>query len=250
MSTMLVDLHAHILPGLDDGARDMAQALAMLRIAEEDGVGVVVATPHSHHARAAATRAGVERLNAAAAERGIGTRVMAGHEARIGPGMVERWTTGDLLTIGAGPWMLVELYLHDEWPLELVSRALGRLRDAGLRPLLAHVERYPLVQRDPLALLPFIERGILMQVNAGALGYRSDDVERVTAETLVRARMAHVIASDAHNDGYRAPRLRAALERAAEIAGQDYAEWMAAVAGLILNGDEVSLPQPVAEASG
>lgn len=238
----LIDLHSHILPGLDDGPRSEEQALEMLRIAASDGIGTIVATPHAHHARAAATLAGVERLNVLADEHGIDVTVLAGHEIRIGPGIVERHLSGDLLAINGGPWLLIELYLHDEWPMGLVERALGRVIDAGLKPVLAHVERYPFVQADPRALLPFIERGIPLQINAGALGYREHDIERVTAEALLRARMAHVIASDAHNARYRPPRLRSALDAAAGICDAGYVCGMMGAARAILAGEALALP--------
>lgn len=216
----------------------------MLRIAERDGIATIVATPHSHHARAEAVLHGVERLNRVAHAQGIAVAVVPGHEVRIGPGIVERQRDGRVLTLNGGPWLLIELYLHDEWPLRLVERALDRLLDAGLSPLLAHVERYPFVQRDSSALLPLIERGIPMQVNASAFGYREQDVERVTAERLLKSRMAHVIASDAHNPGYRPPRLRPALAAAEALCGAEHVRWMLDAAETIVAGGALSLPEP------
>jgi protein-tyrosine phosphatase len=243
----LVDLHSHILPGLDDGPRTEQQALEMLRIAAHDGIGTMVATPHAHHARAAATLTGVERLNILAREHGIDVTILPGSEIRIGPGIVERHLSGDLLLIAGGPYLLIELYLHDEWPFGLVERALDRILDAGLRPILAHVERYPFVQADPRTLLPFIERGIPLQINAGALSYREHDIERVTAESLLRARMAHLVASDAHNARYRPPRLRQALSAATAMCDPAYVCGMMETARTILAGEALRLPPAAPE---
>lgn len=243
----LIDLHSHILPGLDDGPRTDEQALEMLRIAASDGIGTIVATPHAHHARAAATLAGVERLNTLARSHGIDITILPGSEIRIGPGIAERHLSGELLSLDGGPYLLIELYLHDEWPLALVERALDRIIDAGLRPILAHVERYPFVQHNPRALLPFIERGIPLQLNAGALTYREHDIERLTAEALLRARMAHLIASDAHNARYRPPLLSPAYASVAKVAGADYARYLHATPRLLLSGAALTLPAPCAD---
>jgi len=238
----LIDLHTHVLAGVDDGARDDGEALAMLAAAANDGVTTVLATPHAHRVHAAQVRAGVERLNAAAADAGIDVTILPGHEARIAADLVDRYQQGTLLTLTGTSWLLLECYLFDDWPLYLIERSVDRLLNAGLRPLLAHAERYPFVQRDPHVLAPLIERGIPIQINAGSLFLRPTDIERVTAEALLRTRTAHVIASDAHNARYRPPVLRAAYGRAAEIADAEYASWMRDVARRVVFGEEVELP--------
>jgi protein-tyrosine phosphatase len=239
--TPLIDLHTHVLPGVDDGARDDAEALAMLAAAASDGITTIVATPHAHHVRAEQVMAGVERLIAAARDAGIKITLLPGHEARISADLVNRYNDGNLLTLNDTHWLLLECYLFDDWPIHLIERSVDRLRAAGLRPLLAHAERYPFVQRDPSALQSLIERGIPIQINAGSLFYRETDIERITAETLLRTRTAHVIASDAHNARYRPPALSTAYARAAEITDDDYAGWMRDVARRVIDGEEVDL---------
>jgi protein-tyrosine phosphatase len=243
--TPLIDLHTHVLPGVDDGARDEAEALAMLAVAARDGITTVVAAPHSHHVKAAQVLAAVERLRVAAREAQIDITILPGHEARISADLVDRYNDGTLLTLNGTNWLLLECYLFHDWPIHLIERSVDRLRDAGLRPLLAHAERYPFVQRDPTALRSLIERGIPIQINAGSLFYRETDIERITAEHLLRTRTAHVIASDAHNARYRPPALRAAYERAVEIAGDAYAGWMCETPLRVLKGQHVDVPTPL-----
>jgi protein-tyrosine phosphatase len=238
----LIDLHTHILPGVDDGAHDETEALAMLASATRDGITTVVAAPHSHHVNAAQVLAGVERLRVAATDARIDITILPGHEARISADLVHRYTDGTLLTLNGTNWLLLECYLFHEWPINLIERSADRLRNAGLRPILAHAERYPFVQRDPTVLHSLIERGIPIQINAGSLFYRETDIERITAEHLLRTHTAHVIASDAHNARYRPPALRAAYERAAEIAGSAYTGWMQDVARRVIDGEDVELP--------
>lgn len=242
--TPLIDLHTHILPGVDDGARDEDEALAMLAAAARDGITTVVAAPHSHHVKAAQVLAGVERLRFAARDAQIDITILPGHEARISADLVDRYNNGALLTLNGTNWLLLECYLFHDWPIHLIERSVDRLRDAGLRPLLAHAERYPFVQRDPAALQSLIDRGIPIQINAGSLFYRETDIERITAEHLLHTRTAHVIASDAHNARYRPPALSAAYARAAEITGAEYTGWMQAVALRVIEGNDVELPPP------
>jgi protein-tyrosine phosphatase len=240
----LVDLHSHILPGVDDGARNDDQALDMLRAAEADGINIIAATPHAHHVNAARILDGVERLRQLAADAGLTVEIIPGHEARLAPDLADRYGRQDLIPLNHTSYQLVELHLFEEWPKELVERSIGRIQAVGLTPLLAHPERYPVVQRDPDWLEVLIERGILMQINSHSLtGYHGAEAQR-TAELLIQRRLVHVIASDSHSPGRRNPIIRAALERAAEIAGRGYAEQMTANAASIVCGEDVRVAVP------
>src|SRR5690348_13312664 len=114
----VIDLHTHVLPGIDDGARDAAQALAMLRLAASDGITRIVATPHAHHAARLSVDVGahVSRLNDLARCEQIPVDVLPGSEVRIVSGLAERVLAGDRLTLNGSRYLLVELPLHDEWP--------------------------------------------------------------------------------------------------------------------------------------
>jgi protein-tyrosine phosphatase len=238
----LIDLHCHLLPGIDDGARDIAESLAMLRLAAADGIATLVATPHAHHARGVDICTAVTRLQACALEAGIDVRIIPGSETRITSGMDDDLRAGRLMTLGTTRWLLLELPLHDEWPVALVLGVIDKLQSLGVHPILAHAERYPFVQHNPAALRPFIERGVPVQVNASALSYRERDPERITADALLSAHFAHIIASDAHNARYRPPSISAALQRAATLTSQEYATWMQSVPGMILADEDVALP--------
>jgi protein-tyrosine phosphatase len=233
-----------MLPGIDDGARDIAESLAMLRIAAADGITTLVATPHAHHARGMDIAAAVSHLQACARDAGIDIQIIPGSETRITSGMDEDLRAGRLKTIGNTRWLLLELPLHDEWPVALVIGVIDKLQALGIRPILAHAERYPFVQHDLTALLPLVERNVPVQINASALSYRESDPERQTADALLSAHLAHLIASDAHNARYRTPAISAALERAAVLTSRDYATWMKTVPAMILDDAEIGLPPP------
>lgn len=239
----LVDLHCHVLPGVDDGARDEAAALRMLRMAEEDGIRVVAATSHAHRCPAELVGPGVARLNQLAAEAGINIDIVPGSEVRLDAGLAKRYREGKLVTLNHGPYLLLELFLSGPWP-KSTARVVAELQALGLRPILAHPERYPDVQGDPGIVRELVEMGVPMQLNADSLAGRTERDARPAAEELLRRRLAHLIASDAHNPDWRPPRLRAAFERAAELAGPDYAAWMAANALKVIHGEAIDLSEP------
>ena len=243
----LADLHAHILPALDDGARDEVETLAMLRAAVADGITTIVATPHAHHVTPEIVLTRLERARELAAEAALPIEILPGSEARIMPEIIERQRQGLLLTLNGTSWLLLELYLNDEWPLRLVAQSVARVQAGGLRPILAHPERYPFAQRDPDALLPFITRGVPLQLNAGSLLGKNGGVAQRAAETLVRRRMAHLLASDAHSVAWSPPVIRPALARVAALADPAYAGWLADNAMAVIAGRELALPAPLAD---
>lgn len=221
----MIDLHTHILPGLDDGARTLADALEMARAFVADGVTTVAATPHVRDdfpTSADAMLRGVVALREALDAEAIPLTVLSGAELAVD--WISRLDDAELrrLTLaGGGHYVLVETPYYG-WPVELVEQLLG-LRLAGFRPVLAHPERNPEVQGNPSLLAPLVQGGTLVQVTAASLDGRLGSRTRETAIRLVTTRLAHVIASDAH-----APDVRAVGMSAAVGAMQDgaLAEWL------------------------
>ena len=216
----------------------------MLRIAEADGIQIIAATPHAHHVSAVRITEGVACLRELAAEAGIAIEIIPGHEARLAPDIADRYRENDIIPLNHTSYQLIELHLFEEWPKELSEKSIGRIQAAGLTPIMAHPERYPAVQNDLDWLDHLSERGILLQINSHSLtGYHGPDAQ-ATAEKMIERQQAHVIASDAHNPGRRSPEIRNAIERAAIIAGPDYANWLLANAGAIVRGEDVRLRAP------
>ena len=239
-----IDLHSHILPGVDDGARNDDQALDMLRAAVADGTQIIAATPHAHHVRAHQITDGVARLRELAAGAGIEIEIIPGHEARLAPDIAERYQQHDIIPLNHTSYQLIELHLFEEWPKELSEKSIGRIQAVDLVPIMAHPERYGAVQNDIDWLDRLIDRGILLQINSHSLtGYHGPDAQ-ATAERMIERRLVHIIASDAHNPGRRPPAIRNAIERAAIIAGPEYVHWMMGNAAAIVRGDRVSARVP------
>lgn len=213
----------------------------MLRIAAADGIGTIVATPHAHHVRTGARVVeGVQRLQALADAEGIAVTLRTGHECRVASNLGKVLRQGEALTINDTDWVLIECYLSDDWPVDLIVRAFRRTIVAGYRPILAHAERFGFVQRDWRALLPIVEMGIPVQINAGSLFLPINTADRRTAERLLAKDLVQFVASDAHNARYRPPQLRAALDRIAELAGPERALELQANAARVLAGEDVA----------
>lgn len=243
----MIDIHTHILPGLDDGARTMDETLQMVRAAVDEGISQIVATPHM----VCAGSNGRERILAklqlvqeAIAERGWEVSVLCGAELYIEPGLVGEVRAGRALTLNDGPYALVELPVRD-YPL-YADQVFFELQAAGVRPILAHPERLVSVQRDIEVLFRLVQRGVLAQITAESLIGGAGPAIRGLAEMMLRNRLAHVIASDAHSPTFRQPALRAAAERAAKVI--EPAQALAMVTSIprdIVQGRPIDIPEPI-----
>lgn len=207
----MVDIHCHILPGLDDGAADMDEALVMARVAAQSGSRTIIATPHAGHAEAKASpeaiRAAVQRLQQQVDAAGIDLKILPGMELLCSSRLESILHNGAYLTLAGSRYLLVEFYFDETLPA--IRDMLHRIVDHGLTPVIAHPERYEAVQRDPWVAAAWMEQGYGIQINAGSLlGYLGSDAKR-TGKWLVRNGLAHLAASDGHNLETRPPRLQA-----------------------------------------
>lgn len=217
----IIDIHAHVLPGLDDGPATMDDALRMCELYIAEGVTTVVATPHMCEGRfgvrPAAVRRGVDALASACQERGLGLRLLPGADVRLVPELLEALDAGEALTVGdGGRYLLLEL------PFQVVPRLEQFIFDLGLRgitPVLTHPERNLMLSRRPHVLAELIDRGCLVQVTADALFGCFGPGPREAAECFLHHGLVHVVASDAHSPRERRPRLRRAAERLAALGG-------------------------------
>lgn len=211
----MIDLHCHILPGLDDGPRNFDESLAMARMAEADGVQVIIATPHCNLENAcpepALIRDLTDQLNDRLAREGLQLRVAPGGEIRATPDLVDAYEAGRVLTLGdRGRYMLVELP-PTGYPL-FAGELFFRLQLAGVTPVIAHAERFDFFRLSPQRLQDMKDRGYPIQVNAGSLLGEDGLRIRKQAVKLVQERLATIIASDGHNTDRRKPLLSVARQ--------------------------------------
>ncbi len=212
----MIDLHCHVLPGLDDGPRTLADAVALARAAAAQGTRTLVATPHvtidlpaNDSARIAA---GVEEVRAALQAEEVAVEVLAGAEVAMDRALELPDEELRALRLGGSPWLLLESPLTGAHPP--VEDTVSRLLDAGHRVLLAHPERSRAVLREPGLLERLVGRGVRGQVTASALTGAFGSEPQRAAHDLVARGLATVAASDAHHATARPPVLRAELEAA------------------------------------
>jgi protein-tyrosine phosphatase len=213
----VIDLHSHILPGLDDGARSLEDAREIARGAIGDGITTMAATPHvraDYPTTPDEMEAGVEELRADFEQQGIELEVVPGGELDIGllwqvlPADLARFTLGQ-----TGRYLLLEMPYRGS-PIALVGAA-ARLRRRGITPVVAHPERNPVVQDRPDSLGSLLRAGALLQVTAASLDGRLGRAAQLCAQRLLELGVVHAIASDAH-----APTLReVGLASAAQAVG-------------------------------
>jgi protein-tyrosine phosphatase len=212
---VVIDLHCHLLPGIDDGPPDMAQTIDLARAQVAAGVRTVACTPHVNW-RTDNTGASIAdvltRTRAALAEAGVELELVAGGEVGLTRAVDMDDDELAAVHLAGGPWLLLEA------PLSVVvgvETAIAHVAGRGHRVLLAHPERCPAFQRDPDALRRLVDDGVVLtQVTATALDGTFGSTVRRFAESLMRDGLVHVIASDAHHAVGRAPGLREPVEQA------------------------------------
>jgi protein-tyrosine phosphatase len=230
----LIDLHCHILPGIDDGALDMDDAVAMARQAEDDGIEVICATPHirhDHEVRIHELDVRVASLNDAIAAAGMTVRVARAGE--VAQAILDTLDDDELAAVAiGGRWVLLE---PAPGPLaEALLAGVDRLHARGFGAIVAHPERHAAPDIED-TLGAAVERGALVQATAAALADGGDGADWLTR--LTHDGLIHVLGSDAHSSRAGRPvRLSAAYARLAD-AGAD-AQAMRDRAVAVLRGDE------------
>lgn len=222
---MMIDLHAHIFPELDDGADSLDETLAMLALAQADGITTMVGTPHFDGGdQTFVKRAGKQWIHVRqAVDANVGAvNVLLGFELLLTPTLLSHDANIQTLGINGGRYLLLELPLGF-WPPYLHD-VLFRLQSLGMRPILAHAERYQAIARDPELAVDLVGRGVLLQVNGDSmLGIGGRPLQRC-AHYLLKRGLVSFLASDAHSVRRRPPRLRAAVGVATRLIGPGAAE--------------------------
>ncbi len=211
----MIDLHCHVLPGIDDGPKTIEGSLAIARAAAAAGIDTLVATPHvaASYDNDAATIAGlVADLSLRLADEGIPITVLPGAEIAIThiPELDPQQLS--LLGLGGGPWLLVEPPFSPVAPG--LEATLLDLRRQGHRLVLAHPERCAALQKDHDVLRSLAGAGVLMSITAGSLVGRFGGEVRRHALAMAREGLIHNVTSDAHDDVRRAPGLAEEIEHA------------------------------------
>ncbi len=244
----MIDLHNHILPGLDDGSDSIEKSLKMARIAVDDGVKVIVATPHSYNG---VYKTGpdkilkeVERFNQSLQEEGIPLLVLPGADVHLDIALIRDIKNHKVMTVNNNKrYIMLELPPFG-LPQDL-SVFIWKLKLSGATPVFTHPERNETVQEDINILYDFIMQGALSQLTAMSLTGEFGKKARKCAVSLLKYNLAHIIASDAHSVKRRPPVLSKAVKAAGRIVGHDQALRMVTdIPGKIIEGVQISFPEP------
>ncbi|MGA2924491.1 MAG: CpsB/CapC family capsule biosynthesis tyrosine phosphatase [Solirubrobacteraceae bacterium] len=212
----MIDLHCHVLPGVDDGPDRLAGSLELCRAAYAAGTRTVVATPHVSwrypDVDAATVRAGVSTLNKALSQTAIELEVLSGAEITLSRAAELPDRELDALRLGAGRCVLVEM--PSSSGAAGIENATALIADRGYDVVIAHPERSPALQRNPELLERLVEGGALCCVTARALTGHGSHGAPAFAWELIEAQLVHLIASDAHDAVRRPPDLVPELQRA------------------------------------
>jgi len=208
-----------LLPGIDDGAKNLDESLAMARLAVEDGTTTIIATPHQlgnfGHNQGDDIRQRVAELQQQFDAAEIPLRVLPGADVRIEPGMVAAIVRGAVLSLGDHRrHVLLELPHELYLPLEPILDELARRKMVGV---LSHPERNQGILREPSVLPPLVEAGCLLQITAGSLcGTFGPQCQRFS-EWLLAEGLVHFVATDGHGPRLRRPLMRRAFEQVVEL---------------------------------
>ncbi len=222
----MIDIHAHILPSIDDGPETIEESIELCKIAANDGIKKIVATPHSkdgvYEAKSDKILETVDVLNLKLKENQIDIEILPGSETHIHEGLVESVESGMVLTINnSGKFILFELPFVFMPPG--TEKFVFNLKADGIVPIIAHAERISAFQKNPELVGQLVKVGALVQVNALALTGRAGPIEKECVELLLKNRWVHFIASDVHSLAGRPPILSKAVGNAAGIVGEEEA---------------------------
>jgi protein-tyrosine phosphatase len=225
----MIDLHCHLLPGVDDGPDTLDAALAMCRVAVADGITCAVVTPHIHPGRWPNDRASIARACAALQhtldEQRIDLRLGYAAEVRLTEQLMRQVENDQIPFYGelAGYRVMLLEFPHSHvipGSMRLVHWLMAR----KIRPLIAHPERNRQIMKDPDALLPFVDAGCWLQLTAGSVLGDFGARARTRARQLLDDDLVFVLASDGHNAAARRPVLRRAFEHIGEHYGEARAQ--------------------------
>lgn len=240
----MVDIHIHILPGMDDGAQTLAEGIEMAAMAWESGVKVMAATIHANIPGEETENLRLQYIRhlklfkEKLQENQIPIKICGGMEIFARDNYIEQLKEKKLLTLNASDYPLVEFPM--DAPAHIIYYNIVELQQAGYIPIIAHPERYECVKKVPAHVYEWHEMGAVIQVNKGSIMGRFGTEIQKTAESLLKHHLVSVVASDAHGVDVRTPEMRETAERLRYLCGSYGMELM-----LKTNPTKILMNQPL-----
>jgi protein-tyrosine phosphatase len=243
----VIDIHSHILPDIDDGARSVEEAVDMARIAAEDGIEFMVSTPHMFNGLSANPEPPeiIERVAALnEAINGGGITILPGNEVHVSHDIAEQVRSNRVTKINQRNYMLVE-FPQLTVPMG-ADELFYKLLLQGVRPILVHPERNGQIQSNPSIVGRFVERGVYIQVTAMSVTGEFGPAAKATADKLLRYNCVHFLATDTHRTKSRPPILSRGRDAAAAIIGAELARTLVEDnPRAVINGEALQAPPPI-----
>lgn len=197
----MIDIHSHIIPGIDDGSKNMEMTLEMLKNAEREGTKEIVATPHYlleyGESKIEEVKVLVKELNSIITKEGINIKVYSGQEVYFTENILKDYLDGNIGTLNDSRYMLIEFNMNRFE--ENIFDIIYELQVRGITPIIAHPERYRSIIKNPVEINRFIDEGYLFQLDSGSLTGNFGKEVKKTAEILLANGIYNFIGSDAHN---------------------------------------------------
>lgn len=243
----MIDIHNHILQGVDDGSRDIEMSLDMARIYLANGIKKVIATPHYIEKDSLSldrNKKALEVLREALEANDLDLEVYLGNEVYVSMDIVKDIEEKRVATLNASRYILLEFPMNDI-PI-YADTIIYELLINGYIPIIAHPERYIKIQEDPNILFDFIKKGALAQLNLPSIEGFYGRKARQTAELLLKNKMIHFVGSDAHSNRKRSPEVREALAILKDLLSKkDYRLVTELNAKNIIEDREFQYPNPI-----
>lgn len=242
----MIDIHSHILPGVDDGASAMEDAVNMARLALDEGITKIIATPHHQNGMYFNKKQDilkrVKELNNVLQRENISLEVLPGQETRIYGSLLDDFEKGDILTLNHTNYLFVEL--PSGHVPRYTEQLLFEMQLKGVTPIIVHPERNAEVLKNPEKLLNLVKKGVLTQLTAGSLtGYFGKKVQKFSLQ-LIEANSTHFIASDAHNTSTRNFHMRESISKVHKEFGSQGVYYFQENAELLVQGQSVYRQEP------
>lgn len=236
----MIDLHCHVLAGIDDGAGTLDESIALVKLAVEQGVSRIVATPHIHFGRFDNSKSVIEKalkqLNEAVAEQGVDIELAAAAEVRLTgelPLLIDKSVIPFLGVYQGNQVLLLELP-HSHIPTG-TDRLIKWLANRNILPMIAHPERNRELQQHPERIRIFTEHKCLFQLTAASLLNDMSEQAQVLAEHWLQQRLYSIVASDSHSLKRRPPKMTEAFAKVVELTDKDYAQQLFVVTPKIIS---------------
>lgn len=242
----MIDIHTHILPGMDDGAQTMDDAIAMAKAAADEGITTIIATPHHQNGNYDNPKSSIlalaAELNDELKQRGIALTVLPGQEVRLHGDLLDGVVRHEVMALADTPYILIE-FPPDHVP-RYAEQLLFDVQLKGLMPIIAHPERNAEIIENPDQLYQLIKHGAFAQLTASSITGHFGKKIKTFSFQLIEANLAHFIASDAHNLKTRPFRLRQAYSAIRKEYGANMVYYFQENAELLIRGQAIFRDEP------